>query len=658
MPAHATRFRLAVVLAATAALLAAHPTLAAQAGDDDAESAFIAEHYVKREERIPMRDGARLFTAVYVPKDASAERRYPILLQRTPFPAGPYGPAAHPRTLGPSPFMLRDGYIYVMQEVRGRYLSEGEFENVRPLLADSVRARDPGAVDEATDAFDTIEWLVHHLPEQNGRVGLLGISYGGYYAAAAAQSGHPAIAATSLQAPVMDFFFEDFHHNGALLLGHFYSYPVFGVARPQPGESHWWLSEFQRAAGIDTGDDYADLLALGPLRNVTEGVYAQNRWWREMVAHPDYDAFWRARAMAPRLSRVRHPVLVTGGWFDAENLYGTLEAYRALRVGPGRENVSLVMGPFAHRGWAERGVARTTHGDLYFGDSLQTAYQRDVEAPWFRAHLTGEPVREPAGALVFDTGRRAWERFAAWPAPPAARQDFFLRADGSLASSPQAAGPAFVEYTSDPRRPVPSRCSGPTIEDGVLVRYMSDDQRCFTTRPDVVVFRTEPLREDVTFGGPLTARLWVSTTGTDADFVVKLIDVYPPASADDAVQDDSAAVRLTGYQQLVRGEIMRGRFRQSFSAPVAFQPNRTTEVAVPLPDVFHTFRKGHRVMVQVQSSWFPLFDRNPQRYVPSIYQARESDFIRATHRVWMSPGAASRLEARVIGPGSAAAAIR
>jgi putative CocE/NonD family hydrolase len=357
--------------------------------------------------------------------------------------------------------------------------------------------------------------------------------------------------------------------------------------------------------------------------------------------------------MAPHLSRVRHPVLVVGGWFDAENLYGTLEAYRALRGPDGRADVSLVMGPFGHRGWAARGVTRTTHGDLYFGEGLETAFQRDVEAAFFRAHLKGGPARAPEGALMFDTGRKAWVRFDGWPAPQAIRREYFFRSDGALSTSPWKGGPAFVEYVSDPHRPVPARCSGPTIEDGVLFRYMSDDQRCFTSRPDVAVFQTDTLREDVTFGGELTARLWVSTTGTDADFVVKLIDVYPPAGPDGPLASDSAA-RLAGYQQLVRGEIMRGRFRRSFSVPVPFRPNRVTQVSYRLPDVFHTFRKGHRVMVQVQSSWFPLFDRNPQRYVPSIYEARESDFVRATHRIWVGPGAASRLEAQVLPQGAAA----
>lgn len=628
-------------------LLGGAGALAAQQPAAASDSAYVAEHYVKREERIPMRDGVRLYTVVYAPRDATPGHRYPVLLQRTPFPVGPYGPGTYPQTLGPSGFALRDGYIFVNQEVRGRYLSEGTFENVRPLLDDSLRRRDPRATDESTDAYDTIEWLVRNLPAHDGRVGLLGVSYGGYYAAAASLSGHPAIVASSLQAPVMDFFFEDFHHNGALLQGHFYAYPVFGVPRPEPTASHWWLPEYLRVTAHGMGDDYAYQLGLGPLRDVTARIYPENLWWREMVAHPNYDAFWRARSMVPRLSRVTHPVLVVGGWFDAENLWGTLAAYRGLRES-GRANVSLAMGPFGHRGWAARGVAHTTHGDLYFGDSLETAYQRDVEAAFFRAHLKGAGAA-PAGALVFDTGRRAWVRFDRWPAPEAARRDYFLRAGGTLAASAPAGRPAFVEYASDPNHPVPSRCSGQTIEDGVLSGYMSADQRCFASRPDVAVFQTGTLDEDVTFGGEITARLWVSTTGTDADFVVKLIDVYPPAGPGDPPRPDTT-VQLGGYQQLVRGEIMRGRFRESFSAPTPFQPNRVTRVEVRLPDVFHTFRKGHRLMVQVQSSWFPLFDRNPQRYVPSIYEAREGDFIRATHRIWTGPETASRLEAQVLPP--------
>jgi hypothetical protein len=619
------------------------PAQPAGAGD----SAYVARHYAKRELRIPMRDGVRLFTVAYVPRDASPGRRYPIVLQRTPFSAGPYGAGAYAKTPGPDPYMLRDGYIFVTQEVRGRYLSEGTFENVRPLLPDSARKSAPGATDEATDAFDTIEWLVANVAESEGRVGLFGISYGGFYAAAAALSRHPAVAAASLQAPVMDLYFEDFHHNGALLQAHLAAYPVFGTPRPAPAAAHWWLPEYLRVAGRLEGGDHA-LLALGPLRNVTADLLAGNEWWSAVAAHPDYDEFWRARALPARLRGITAPVLVVGGWFDAENLYGTLAAYRALRERSPAADVTLAMGPFGHRGWAGQDAPHTVHGDLHFGDSLAAAFQRGVEAPFFRQHLKRGPGGAPAGAWMFDTGRKGWTRFDRWPAPAARPRTFFLRADGSLGDAPVAGRTPFVEYAGDPLRPVPARCAGPTVEEGRLDRVMSDDQRCFAGRPDVATFQTGPLPSDVTLAGELAAHLVVSTSGTDADFVVKVIDVYPPDEPNTAYTPDS--VRLAGYHQLVRGEIMRGRYRRSFSAPEPFRPHEAAEVAVPMPDVFHTFRAGHRIMVQVQGSWFPLFDRNPQRYVPSIFQADAADFVRAAHRIWTGPERASRLDALVLPP--------
>jgi uncharacterized protein len=641
--------RLAIPFVATLGVLGFMSAAAADLRAQPAEppdSVFARQHYAKWTARIPMRDGARLFTVVYVPRDASPGRRYPILLTRTPFPVAPYDETAYPPALGPDRYMLRDGYVFAFQEVRGRYLSEGDFENVRPLLPDSVKARNPRATDEATDAYDTIEWLLHHVQDNNGRVGLLGVSYGGYYAGLASVSGHPAIAAASLQGPVADFYFEDFHHNGALTLASFHAYPVFGVPRGAPSRSHWWLDAYQKVADYGMADDYFSLLGLGPLRTITDRYYGEHVWWREMVAHPNYDDFWRARALPARLRGVTHPTLVVGGWFDAENLWGTLAVYRALRAQNPRAAVSLVMGPFGHRGWAARDVTHSVHGNLYFGDSLETRFQREAEAPFFRAHLKGSG-EAPSGALVFDTGRKGWTRLAEWPSASAVRRDYFLHADATLSVAPPNERSAFVEYASDPRRPVPARCAGPTIEDGTLYHYMSDDQRCFTSRPDVAVFQTDTLREDVTFAGELTARLTVSTSGTDADFVVKLIDVYPPEEPGHPYQRDTT-IRLGGYQQLVRGEIMRGRFRRSFSAPAPFRPDQAAEVVVRLPDVFHTFRKGHRIMVHVQSSWFPLFDRNPQRYVPSIYEAESGDFVAATQRLWVGRSASSRLQAMIL----------
>ncbi len=534
------------------------------------EAEFARQHYLKKSFFIRMRDGVALFTVAYVPADASREKRYPIILTRTPFSIGGQD-SVFAGTIAPDPFMLTDGYIFVQQEVRGRYLSEGTFENVRPLLPYARKARDAQAADEATDAHDTIDWLLAHLGGNNGKVGLLGVSYGGYYAGLAARSHHPAVAAISLQAPVADFYFEDFHRNGALTLGSFYAYPVFGVPRDAPGASHWWLPAYQSAAAGGMADDYNFLLRLGPLRTITERYYAGNTWWREVVAHPDYDAFWRARALPPQLHDVTAPTLVVGGWFDAENLYGTLAVYRALRAQNPRTAVSLAIGPFGHRGWSTRDVMHTVHGNLYFGDSIETTFQRDAEATFFRAHLKGDGNAAPRGAMVFDTGSRRWRHAGQWPDAGAERRDLYLRADGSLSPSSSPASGRFVEYVSDPRKPVPTRCAGETIEDGTLFHYMSDDQRCFSSRPDVAVFQTDVLREDITLAGPLSAVLSVSTTGTDADFVVKVVDVYPQDEPNHEYQRDTT-IRLGGYQQLVGGEIMRGRYRRSFSAPSHFGP--------------------------------------------------------------------------------------
>ncbi len=644
-----TRGRLAVIAGAVALVVAVRVVLApggaARSPADAADARYVREHYTKSEYRIPMRDGVRLFTAVYAPKDASPAHRYPIVIERTPFSVAPYGPRSYPRTLGPDRYMLRDGYIFVYQDVRGRYLSEGTFENVRPLLPDSVKARDPHATDEATDTYDTIDWLLLHVGGNNGRVGLWGISYAGFYAALGMESGHPALVAVSPQAPVTDLYFEDFHHDGALTQGYFTSYPIFGLPRPQPTTGNWWLPAYQKLEALATPDDYRWQLSLGPVSTFGARFYPGNTLWQTIVDHPDDDAFWQSRAVAPQLHGVSLAVLVVGGWFDGEDLYGPLAVYRALAQHDPAATATLVMGPFGHRGWAASDDEHTVVGNLSFGDSLAARFQRDIEAPFFRMHLAGQGAAPASGALTFDTGRRTWEWFARWPAPAARPQPWYLHDDGQLSPQRPAARAAFRAYVSDPAAPVPSRCKGPTMEDYTL--YMDDDQRCFDARPDVLTFESEPLSADVTVGGPITARLQVSTTGSDADFVVKVIDVYPAGTPDDPWRPDTS-VHMAGYQQLVRGEIMRGRYRRSFAAPEPFVPGQPTEVDVRMQDVLHTFRAGHRIMVQVQSSWFPLFDRNPQSYVPNIYLAPADAFVRATERVWTSRDAASDVELPVI----------
>jgi len=640
MPSH--RAVLAFVIAT-----AFSPVILRAQNAELSDSAFVRANYIKHEYRIPMRDGVRLFTAVYVPNDADATIRYPIVLQRTPYSVSPYGPAAYPSSLRGNPYMVRDKYIFAYQDVRGRYMSDGEFVEAPPFVPDSIKARNPKAVDEASDAYDTIDWLVKNVPNNNGRVGQWGISYPGFYASMGTVSRHPALVASSPQAPVTDFFFEDFHHNGALTQAYFYAYPVFGEPRAGPTTENWWGPAIEKLAEHGVPDDYFYQLSLGPLSTTTERFYKNNLLWRDIVAHPNYDAYWQARAVPQALRGVKHAVLVVGGWFDAEDLYGPFAVYKTLREYDRAATTRLVVGPFRHGGWGVRNIVHTVHGDLYFGDSLETKFQRDVEASFFHAYLKSNGTVDLPGALMFDTGRKRWERFEQWPAPNATRRTYYFHADGSLTPSKPAEARASLEYPSDPMKPVPSRCAEPTIEGFTLYHYMSDDQRCFTSRPDVLVFRTDTLREDVTVGGEITARLQVSTTGTDADFVVKLIDVYPPDEPDHPYRPDTT-VHMAGYQQLVRGEIMRGRFRKSFTIPQPFTPNQLAEVSFRLQDVLHTFKKGHQVMVQVQSSWFPAFDRNPQRYVPNIYEAKPGDFIKATHRIWVSRDASSGIEVQVL----------
>ncbi len=617
----------------------------------ESDSAFVRDHYTKHEYRIAMRDGVKLFTIVYTPKDTAT--RYPMVMQRTCYSIAPYGPDAYAHTIGPDPFMLRDRYIFVYQDVRGRYNSEGTWTNVRPLLSDAEKARDSKATDEASDTYDTIDWLLKNVPANNGKVGQWGISYPGFFTTAGALSRHPALVASSPQAPVTDFYFEDFHHNGALTQGYFYTYPLFGIATGGPRTDAWWEPKMVQQGH---NDDYDFQLGLGPLRTTTDRYYRDNFFWQQIIQHPDYDAFWQARAVPPHLTGIKHAVMTVGGWFDAEDLYGPLAVYKTIeRNSPGTYN-TIVEGPFRHGGWARTGVEHTLHGDLYFGDSLETKFQRDVEAVFFRHWLKG-PADGKTGlpdALMFDTGRKQWRGFDAWPAKTAQTRSYYLRSPGGLATqAPTAAStgpgrpPAFLEYVSDPSRPVPSRCLAPTIQGLTMYQYMSDDQRCFDDRRDVLTFTTDTLREDLTLGGEITARLKVSTTGRDGDFVVKLVDVYPMSEPDHPYMPYKN-VHLAGYQQLVRGEIMRGRYRKGFARPTPMTPGAVEDVTFRLQDVLHTFKKGHRMMVQVQSSWFPAFDRNPQTYVPNIYEAKSTDFVPAAVRVYTNAANASRIDVQVL----------
>ncbi|QSQ26136.1 CocE/NonD family hydrolase [Pyxidicoccus parkwayensis] len=587
----------------------------------------IRSHYIKYEFRIPMRDGVRLFTAVYVPVDASPTKRYPMLMMRTPYTVAPYGVDRYPGSLAPSEAFEKEGFIFVGQDVRGTHMSEGEFLNVRPH---NPKKSGPKDVDESTDTYDTIDWLVKHVPNNNGRVGQWGISYPGFYTSAGAIDSHPALKAVSPQAPIADWFWDDMHRHGAFNLAlAFNFFSVFGQPRPQPTDNEEW-----KPYDMGTPDAYDFFLDLGPLRNAdAQHLKGQVAFWKDIVAHPNYDAYWQARNLLPHLKNIKAAVMTVGGWFDTEDLYGPLRTYAAIeKQNPGTTN-TLIMGPWRHGGW--QATEGSELGDAEFGFKTSETYQ-DLALEFFKSYLKDNKKPDLPEALVFETGANRWRRFESWPPKGVRETKLFFQPKGglSLNKAPTATTETFAEYVSDPDKPVPYTAE---LTSGWSKNYMTEDQRFASRRPDVLVFETEPLTQDLTLAGPLEAELWVSTTGTDADWVVKLVDVNPGKQRGWKKEDEFSGKKNRGGQQtLVRGEPFRGRFRDSYSEPKPFKPGEVTKVHFTINDVFHTFQRGHRVMIQVQSSWFPFIDRNPQTFVPNIFEAKAEDFTRANHRVYMS----------------------
>jgi putative CocE/NonD family hydrolase len=622
-----------VVCGLLLALLAAAllPQLAAAQGLE-----AVKAQYTKYEYRIPMRDGKKLFTAVYVPKDAAG--RFPILLTRTPYSVGPYGIDRYKDNLGPSPLFGKEGYIFAYQDVRGRWMSEGTHVNMRPHLAEKHGPQD---IDESTDTYDTIDWLVKHVPGNNGKVGLWGISYPGFYTAAGMIDAHPALKAASPQAPINDWFAgDDWHHNGALLLPHAFNFLAnFGRPRPEP------TRKGPHAFEHDTPDGYDFFLSMGPLPNADLKYFKGDvAFWNEVMKHGSFDEFWQARNLRPHLKNIKPAVMTVGGWFDAENLFGALETFRKVEATSPMTNNILVMGPWLHGGWSN-GDGNVL-GSVPFNSKTAEFYRAQIELPFFEFYLKRKGEMKHPKAWVFETGTNQWRKYDAWPPKNAKAQSLYFHAAGKLGHTAPDNGTeeASDEYVSDPAKPVPH------IDKtgiGMLPEYMVADQRFAARRPDVLVYETAPLEEDVTLAGPIRVDLHVSTTGTDSDWVVKLIDVYPPDFPDP--DPNPAGVRRGNYQQLLRGDVMRGKFRNSLEKPEAFTPGKPARVQFTMQDVYHTFRPGHRIMVQVQSSWFPLVDRNPQTFV-DIYAAKESDFRKATQRVYRSREMASHITVQVLAP--------
>jgi len=591
------------------------------------DSLYMHEHFDKTEHLIEMRDGIHLFTVVYTPKDQS--KKYPILLNRTCYNASNFSDY---KTHGsPSKYLVRDNYILVYQDVRGRYMSEGTFDNMRPNILGN-NPKNKNEIDESSDTWDTIDWLTRNLKNNNGRVGMYGISYPGFYTAAAIPDAHPALKASSPQAPISDFFFDDFHHMGAYLQSYTPAFAVFGYQKKEQTKEDWFRDEMMRFYGKKIPDGYEFYLRQGPLKNITAKYHFDNFFWQQIVEHPNYDEFWQKRSILPHLKNVKHAVMTVGGWFDAEDLYGPLNIYKTIEANSIEAKNTIVMGPWDHGGWAWEG-GKTTHNHIYFGDSISTFYQREIERKFFAFYLKDEGQPNLPEAYMFDTGAKEWRTFETWPPKNIPPVKLYFGEHGKLSINQPTPTEAFFEYLSDPAKPVPYRSE---IEPLTFTpnRFMSDDQRHASHRPDVITFETENLAEDVLLAGEIMAKLKVSMTGTDADFIVKLIDVYP----EDTPQNESNPknIVMAGYQQLVRSEVFRGRFRNNFEKPEPFTPGKIENVEFPLQDILHTFKQSHRIMIQIHSTWFPYIDRNPQKYVDNIYLADEADFIKSEIRVYGS----------------------
>lgn len=589
----------------------------------------IRLHYDKEERMVPMRDGVSLFTAIYTPKDKS--KSYPILMKRTPYSCAPYGPDAYPAMLGPSDHFIRAPYIFVNQDVRGRFLSEGTFEQVTPHLPNKTS---PNEIDESTDTYDTIQWLTENVEGHNGRVGMFGISYPGFYCSAGMINAHPALRAVSPQAPVGDWYFDDFLHNGAFFLAHAY---------------RWLMNNAQERSGpttikppggtLPSLDGYQLFLEAGTIQEINRRfLKGQVPFWNQMMEHPNRDSFWQKRTILPHLQNVAPAVMLVTGWYDAEDLYGSFKTYQSIeKQNPSVNNV-LVVGPWIHGGWASTDGDKL--GDISFGSKTAAFYRSEIEFPFFERHLKDAQYPDLSEATVFETGGNRWRTFDTWPPKKAQEQNWFFSENEILSPTPRhsEADRTGDSYLSDPAKPVPYTAA---VTPRMTVEYMVEDQRFAARRPDVLIYQSPILEQDVVVAGPIDVELWVTTTGTDGDFIVKLIDVFP---------DGANASAQPNYQMMVRSEVMRGRFRNSFEHPEPFVPNEPASVRFELQDVLHRFQKGHRLMVQIQSTWFPLVDRNPQSFVPNIFLAEQQDFQKATFTILRSQKYPSGIRMRVLQP--------
>jgi len=590
-----------------------------------AQNFEVREHYIKTELMVPMRDGVEIFTQIYEPTDSSKE--YPVMLFRTPYGIGFYGDEIQRNTLGPSDLFAPAGYIFVYQDVRGKFGSEGEFEVMNPVY--SKLPGGEGRTDETTDTYDAVDWIVENVPNNNGRVGQWGVSYPGWQTVMGMIDAHPAMKASSPQASPADMFIgDDFHHNGAFRLMYTFGW-LSSAAATREGQS-----TSNQGVNFDFGtrDGYEFFLGLGSLANV-DRLYFDNRvpTWNEYMEHGAYDEYWQRQDVLQHMKDIRPAVLNVAGWFDAEDFYGPMSIYYEIEKNDAANKSTLVVGPWRHGGWsfgAGRGL-----GEVDFEEDTSIFYREEVEFPFFEAHLRGDGKSDLPEALVFETGLNEWKSYDTWPPTGAVQQELYLHAGGDL-SFERPTDEGFDEFVSDPADPVPFSATPGTAQGHT---WMIEDQRFVDGREDVLVYSTGPLKEDVIVSGPILANLRFTTTGTDADWIVKLIDVFPGDTPADS----------SGFQMLVGGEVFRSKFRNSFEKPEPLVPGEITELEFDLRDKYHRFEKGHRIMVQVQSSWFPVIDRNPQKFV-DIFTAEEADFQKATHRVYCSASQPSHLKLNVL----------
>tara|TARA_B100000749_G_scaffold226557_1_gene182179 strand:- start:3543 stop:5417 length:1875 start_codon:yes stop_codon:yes gene_type:complete len=581
----------------------------------DPRADYIRANYTKYEYQIPMRDDVKLFTSVYVPNDDS--KTYPMMFQRTPYRVAPYGADKYKTRLGPSEDFEKEGFIFVFQDVRGKFMSEGEFVNMRPQDA---YKRGNSATDDATDTYDSIEWLVKNVDNNNGNVGMWGTSYPGYYTSVGAINSHPALKAISPQAPIADWFFDDFHRNGAFVTPMaFIFFDTFDKQRD--GQFAYWPKGMDQV----TPDGYQFFKDLGPLTNVNEDYFNGERpFWNEIIAHPNYDDYWQSRDLLQHLSKTKPATLVVGGWYDTEDLYGPLYTYQTMSQKNSQSHIKLVMGPWSHGQWnSTKGGASL--GEANFGFDTSAWFQKEVLLPFFKQHLKGEGEANLATATMFETGSNRWKKFDTWPPKAGNVQTLYLGNNEQLLDENTSKGAS--EYISDPNKPVPHSAK---VSRGWDKPYMVEDQRFAARRPDVLVFETDVLENDMTIAGAIDLDLWFSTTQTAADIVVKVVDVFPGKDDNTNKVDKETGNR----HELVRWSVIRGRFRESMSEPKPFVANQPTKVTFDLYDILHTFKRGHKLQIQIQSSMFPFIDMNPQHYVDNIFEAKESDYVKAMHTIY------------------------